>query len=317
MCMNKNKTAAPPETWLCPHCFRREPYDRYLIDTGIRIPLTEDRIQYWHRRKIGETLSPEATVCRLIDWRLMGDPVKSAEEPVHVPAVPRLREIVPLFRNRLRRFAHDTGAKSWTERYCVHCHMPVDLEYTPKEHYHVIVSSKQMHDALGRCFWPSDRPDELVFDMPSDAYRRCGSSGRVVTAIRPDMDVGDRGYLEQLAYRDSLEAVGYLVLLELDEDDCGADLALEEIWRVLKDSKMVRSKTAQIVLLLPPGEHDLSKHQMIQYKLQNVFPDSRPVLAESPAQLDQLLEHIRVQLLQKDRSADQLIGPLENVDVSG
>lgn len=290
----KNSTPSPG-SWLCPHCFRREPYARHLVRTRDMIPLEQDRKQYWYRVSIGAPVGPQELTHRLAEGCLLGE--QSAEQ---------------LLRDELRG--------------CVHCHMSSEEAWAGADMYQAIASSAAARDALvrslGRSPWQHDGAavnwSTLMDTGISQRFGLCLADRRWELAVSAPADVlPENGYRRELMDRISQEAAGYLFVLDLTQEDSDIHISQELDWlaQIHADELPLKQRASTVILL--PGGETMERYGVISFQLEYMFPGREPRIVTDPTQMNDALPQALWQLLELNGPETPVQEDVINVDAGG
>lgn len=265
-------------SWVCPHCFRREDYDRFLITDGEEISPTRDRRWYRHiRSSFGLKQAPKPL--NLLDPRLM-----------YAHELLELNE------------AWEEEDSICANRFCIHCHMQSVQALEGAALTGVLYSDPYLipaPDAAPLTGREITGPGQWYITHTTTAtnliVRR--DRGCQWLAIHTPNNESNMDYRSETHSRMLREASGYVLLLRLDQHgDTDACLLLEDLVLLHGDADEVRQKAAGIMVVMPQGETeaDLPRHTRLFELLNYAF--SRFVITVLDLQLpnaDQINETIR------------------------
>ena len=250
--MKPKKAGVPPRksgSWVCPHCYRREPLGRYLIRTEARIPLHADRRRFYHlRQTLG--LPEESTTCLLADPRLM-----------------RREELAALHSGEA------PGNTGEANLFCVHCHMPALIPLREAVLCGVISSGEDLTRQFLRAVTAEGDMSAVCRDWlslpqpPALNYAARYALGCQWFCIpRPEDTPGDPDYRQLLRDRLMVEAEEYVLLLRLDTaGDEEACLLLKQLADLHGAPEETRKKSAAVIVFLPEAEPTLDPGKHLRF----------------------------------------------------
>lgn len=260
---NQGAASADAASWVCPHCYRRENHDRYLIGTGTHIPPHQDRRWYFHARgTVG--LNGKMPL-------LLSDPRFLRTE-------------------ELQNINDRLGAEGAScNIFCAHCHMPALLPLKGALLCGVVTNRPRLAAEFIHTM------ETISTDLPRRwAEMACNSWLSLPQALNlnyvvrrdrgtqwlclpdPDATPEDPEYWQVLNNRRVLEAEQYLVLLQLDtHGDLDACLFLEDLVALHGSPSETQAKQAAVILCLPRTEREYrpENHKRLSVLLSYAFGD--------------------------------------------
>ena len=268
---------------MCPHCYRRESRDAYLVSNRNPIEPHQDRRWYFHAQKL-TGIPKDPTCTQLVDPRFLR-PEELRKLGIHI----------------------DNASSGFKNRYCIHCHNRIPMHMWGARLCSVLSPSNGLiaeflsamkrnasnnHTDLDH----TDSGNWVAHKLPLVHNYFTRRTQGMHWLCLPTLNTAGRdpGYIDLLHTRRVLEADELLLLLPLDNaGDHDARLFLEDLVSLYGSQTATQKIPVCIILFLPENENvlDTRKHRMLLEDIAYAFESHVQSVVSAEQSLEDVLFH--------------------------